>query len=416
VTDTHPFVTMRVNFARFEQAQQALGSVPLYPLAKWNVKDDDDTSFRSVKLDLKTNPSDTSSAKFSSYFKVFESGSPEQWCRWREDLSTVFKGLNLTTGPNQIGMVQHLLAGQARDTFNEFFSDSKNKETTDNVQLGLKKVASTIFTDSAVTNQKQYMRHELRKPNKLTARETATRLQQLNTWLAYFPADGDDATAAVTKLDEIEIREIYYRLLPIVWRRKMDENVNFDRTRDGLRGLVEYAERLETSEARFDGKTKEQASSKEKSQVGSNKPDGVAKKGKPETGRANSDGNRSLPTWIRDCLVHGPGCGHPSHKCKILMDHAEKVKGQFKAQYKDKNVYKKSSQSKPWKKDNKERTYTKKEVQMLLKRTSERLKEKSDSDDDMDKELNQIGKFSADPEPFEEWEEVDSMLNEFHIE
>ena len=54
------------------------------------------------------------------------------------------------------------------------------------------------------------------------------------------------------------------------------------------------------------------------------------------------------------------------------MDHAEKVKGQFKAQYKDKHAHKKSSQSKPWKRDNKERTYSKKEVQMLLKRCNER--------------------------------------------
>jgi hypothetical protein len=407
---------MRLSFSRFEQAQQALGSIPIYPLAKWNVKDDDDTSFRSVKLDLKTNPIDKNSAKFSSYFKVFESGSPEQWCRWREDLTTVFKGLNLATGANQIGMVQHLLAGQARDTFNEYFSSEGVLETAENVQFGLKKVASTIFPDSAVTNQKQYMRHELRKPNKLTARETATRLQQLNAWLSYFPADGEDSTAAVTKLDELEIREIYYRLLPIVWRRKMDENVNFDRTRDGLKGLVEYAERLETSEARFDGKTIEKTSSKDKSQEGSKKPDGVAKKGKSETGRANNDGNRSLPTWTRDCLVHGPGCGHPSHKCKILMDHAEKVKGQFKASYKDKTVHKKSSNTKPWKKDNKERTYTKKEVQMMLNRTSERIKEKEDSEMELDRELNQIGEFSTDIDSFDKVEAVDSMLTEFHVE
>ena len=407
---------MRLSFSRFEQAQQALGSIPLYPLAKWNVKDDDDTSFRAVKLDLKTNPADNNSAKFSLYFKVFESGSPEQWCRWREDLTTVFKGLNLTTGANQVGMVQHLLAGQARDTFNEYFSSEGVLETAENVQFGLKKVASTIFPDSAVTNQKQYMRHELRKPNKLTARETATRLQQLNAWLSYFPADGEDSTAAVTKLDELEIREIYYRLLPIVWRQKMDENVNFDRTRDGLKGLVEYAERLETSEARFDGKTIEKTSSKDKSQEGSKKPDGVAKKGKSETGRANNDGNRSLPTWTRDCLVHGPGCGHPSHKCKILMDHAEKVKGQFKASYKDKTVHKKSSNTKPWKKDNKERTYTKKEVQMMLNRTSERIKEKEDSEMELDRELNQIGEFSTDIDSFDEVEAVDSMLTEFHVE
>jgi hypothetical protein len=196
----------------------------------------------------------------------------------------------------------------------------------------------------------------------------------------------------------------------------MDENVNFDRTRDGLKGLVEYAERLETSEARFDGKTMEKTSSKDKSQDGSKKPDGVAKKGKSETGRANNDGNRSLPTWTRDCLVHGPGCGHPSHKCKILMDHAEKVKGQFKASYKDKTVHKKSSNTKPWKKDNKERTYTKKEVQMMLNRTSERIKEKEDSEMELDRELNQIGEFSTDIDSFDEVEAVDSMLTEFHIE
>jgi hypothetical protein len=73
------------------------------------------------------------------------------------------------------------------------------KETTENVQLGLKKVAATIFVESAATNQKQYMHHELKKPNQLTARETATRLLQLNAWLAYFPVPGKDPTIEVTK-------------------------------------------------------------------------------------------------------------------------------------------------------------------------------------------------------------------------
>jgi hypothetical protein len=86
--------------------------------------------------------------------------------------------LNLNDGANQIGMVQHLLGGQAQDTFNQFMLEAKK-----DVQLGLKKVAATIFVESATTNQKQYMRHKLKKPNRLTARETATRLLQLNAWL-----------------------------------------------------------------------------------------------------------------------------------------------------------------------------------------------------------------------------------------
>jgi hypothetical protein len=375
---------MRLSFARFDSAQQGLASIPLFPIAKWNVKDGDadDSAFRTIKLDLKTDPLSEKSVKFSSYFKVFENGTPEQWCRWRDDLATVFKGLGLSTGANQIGMVRHLLGGQALDTFNMYFAQANVSETQAHVRSGLKKVAATIFGDNAATNQKQYMRHEMRKPNKLTARETVTRLQQLNAWLDYYPADGSDPTAAVTKLDESEMRDIYYRLLPIVWRRKMDENVNFDRIRDGLQGLVDYAERLETSEARFDGKLKEKSEFKNKSQDGSKKPDGVAKKGKSETGRANSDGNRSLPTWTRDCLVHGEGCGHPSHKCKILMDHAGKVKNQFQASYKDKSVHKKSSPAKPWKRNDKERTWSRKEVQMLLKKQSERAK-KIQEDEEM---------------------------------
>jgi hypothetical protein len=55
------------------------------------------------------------------------------------------------------------------------------------------------------------------------------------------PCARKDPTIEVTKLDELEICKIYFRLLPMAWRRKMDENVQFDRTRDGLRGRIEYA-------------------------------------------------------------------------------------------------------------------------------------------------------------------------------
>ena len=407
---------MRLNFERFDKAQQQLASIPLYPITKWNAKDDDESAFRSVKLDLKTNPSAVSSAKFSSYFKVFESGTPEQWCRWREDLETVFKGLALTNGPTQAGMIRHLLSGQARDNFNEYFSNNAHAETTENVEKALKKVAATLFTDSAVVNQKQYLRHELKKPNKLTARETSTRLLQLNTWLSYYPADGEDPAAEVTKLDEIELRDIYYRLLPMTWRRKMDENVNFDRNRDGLRGLVEYAERLEVIEARFEGKAKDNNTTKPKSRDGSQSQDGKAKKGKSETGHANSDGNRSLPTWTRDCLVHGPGCGHPSHKCKILIDHAQKVKGQFKASFKDGKVHKKSSNAKPWKKDNKERTYSKKEVQMLLKKSNDRIKAEKDEDSEMDEEIHLQEDCDTNPGTFDAGKTLAELLKEMAFE
>ena len=98
---------MHLSVVCFETAQQGLASIPLFPIMKWNTKESNegDSTFRTVKLELKTNPTSNDSVKFSSYFKVFENGTAEQWCRWREDLATVFKGLNLVTGPNQIRMV-----------------------------------------------------------------------------------------------------------------------------------------------------------------------------------------------------------------------------------------------------------------------------------------------------------------------
>jgi hypothetical protein len=72
---------MKVSFQHFEATQQALGAVPLYhSIAKWTAKDDDETAFCSVKLDLRTKPTVSDSPKFSQFFKVFEHGTPEQWC------------------------------------------------------------------------------------------------------------------------------------------------------------------------------------------------------------------------------------------------------------------------------------------------------------------------------------------------
>ncbi len=45
-------------------------------------------------------------------------------------------------------------------------------ETNENVNLALKKVAANIFPADAVMNMKQYLNFELKKPNKLMARET----------------------------------------------------------------------------------------------------------------------------------------------------------------------------------------------------------------------------------------------------
>ena len=149
----------------------------------------------------------------------------------------------------------------------------------------------------------------------------------------------------------------------------MEENVQFDRTSKGLKGVVEYAERLETLESRFDSRGNKDP---KKSQSGKPKSDGQ-NKGNSEPGKANNRGRDfTNKNGARDCLVHGDGCGHSTHQCKTLIDHAGKVRGQFKAQpHGQRKAYGKPTTTKPWQKPA-ARTYSRQEVQMLMKRKQER--------------------------------------------
>lgn len=57
----------------------------------------------------------------------------------------------------------------------------------------------------AVVNQKQYTRHSLKKLNKMTAWEVATRIKQLNKWFKYLPANTEAANDMFQTLGEYEI-------------------------------------------------------------------------------------------------------------------------------------------------------------------------------------------------------------------
>ena len=161
---------MKVSFEKF---QQSLAAIPIYPICYWNAggSDGEDKEFRVVKLEMKINPDskekssdDKEETKFGAYFRVFEAGTPEQWCRWRDDLIQVFKGLGLTKGANQLGMVKHLLAGAPLDAVNEFFAAENVTVSKATVNQALKTAAARIFPDNTVVNQLQYMHHELKNP------------------------------------------------------------------------------------------------------------------------------------------------------------------------------------------------------------------------------------------------------------
>ena len=368
---------MKLSFENLVDSKLAV--IPLYPIEPWNDKKEipEDKrgskaardAFKEVKLELRANPAAADSLKYGSYFKVFDQGTPEQWCRWRDDLKRAWAGLGNTSGPQRAATVRHLLEGQALDDFENYMRPNDVAETVDNVNKALKMVAVAIFPADAVTSMKHYLNFELKKPKALTARALKTRLERLNNWFDYFPADGAGRTGQVTKLTENELRGIYYRMLPASWRRKMDENNTFSQYETPLKDMVDYAERLEVTEDRYEKATRNGSAHVRQGQAGKAKG-GSPNHGTPESGVAKG-GVVSKFSKNRDCLIHGVDCGHNSHQCKVLKAHATKVKAQFEAQPR-KFVHKKSQNYKRPGGENQfttgtERKYTKAEVQQLMK-------------------------------------------------
>lgn len=397
--------------------ESKLAVIPLYPLAQWNDagakrksskgesgEADSTPTFTEIKLELRSNPESANSVKVGAFFKVFEHGTPEQWCRWRDDLKRAWKGLNNTNGPNRASTVRHLLEGQALDDFEQFFMEEEVAETVDNVDKALKKVAANIFPADAVMNMKQYLNFELKKPNKLTARETMTRLERINKWMGeYFPSDGVDRTREVDKIETEELKLIYYRLLPAIWRRKMDENGSFSHHEATLQEIVEYAERLEVTEHRYGGNSKSSAV-KKNGQKGNSKS-GNSTKGGSESGHANDGGNRQRTNGkTGDCRVHGPNCGHSSHQCKVLMGHAEKVRAQWAAQPKGQAPKKKTQQVKFKNTTVADRKYSRAEVNTLLNKFKQKMQEEHEEELNIMNNIGDIG------EPMDA--ELEAILNE----
>ncbi len=107
-------------------------------------------------------------------FKVLENGTPEKGCCECNELKRAWQGLKNTSA--------HLLFAICwKEVPLTISSSSKGiHETVKNVKKALTKVAEGIFPADLVTKMKTYLNFELKKQNKLMARETVTRLQKVN--------------------------------------------------------------------------------------------------------------------------------------------------------------------------------------------------------------------------------------------
>ena len=335
--------------------------IPLHPPAVWCCNK---TNKSTVKIDVRSIANDPDSTTIAKYFIKFDMGTPEEFCLWRRDLNDLCNNNNITTGAAWASMVRHLLDGDSLKAFNDALTTNP---TVNKVKQALLAAAATVFPRNAVRSQLRYIRHEAKKPSKMDARRTLSRLRTVIGYLKYFPSDGTKRTNVFSDTSAImnELKDNYYRLLPNPWKAKMNAAEGFDLDDRSLDDIVNFAEQVEIQEGILESKKKsnENKNGHYKGQLNR----GAARSsfsGDSVSNARNTGGRQS-----KDCLIHGVGCGHDSHQCKVLRDQASKMRGQYLAKFKDtsKSVHKKN-QYKPWEKKDKKQ-YSCSEVENLLQRS-----------------------------------------------
>ena len=264
-----------------------------------------------LALKLKSVPGQATSAEYTLNVPYFQSGTPEEWLKFLQNLDRVFVGQNLTTGPNKFSMARRLLAGDSLSHFDrkaETLVDADNNvvESEANFKLAIRAVTETILNKKALLTQKRYMRRILRKPKTMTIRMYCARFAELNKYLESFPPYNENQN-----LPDDEVLEHFEFAIPNSWQKQMVLQ-GFNTLEHTTEEFVEFCERLEFSKDFY---------------VCPNS----GQKATTKTGASNTDSKQSAANNSKKrkqgfyCLYHGDNSTHDTNDCKVLKAHAEKL-------------------------------------------------------------------------------------------
>ena len=116
---------------------------------KSDKSDNDKDQYKS--FEMKINKREKDSDKVEQKVKVFENGTPEEYCIWCERYNELQKSIPLDTPTKQIKVIRSILKESYLDVFNNYISnvedaDSENpvELTNDHVQESLDQAWDTI--------------------------------------------------------------------------------------------------------------------------------------------------------------------------------------------------------------------------------------------------------------------------------
>ena len=264
-----------------------------------------------VVLKCRTDPTDETSSSYDLPIPYFSTGTPEEWLRFVRNLSKVYVGQNLTTGPQQYACIRRLLDGNALTVF-ELSAAELGNPTVLNAEALIKDLRDQLFPQRALQQQKRYMRRSLRKPRNMSIRVYVNRVLELNDQLVSYPGTGDNIDG--TKLPEDEILDLLEFGIPNTWQKAMLLQ-DFDPQVHTVNDFVQFCERLETMES-------EEKPPREKHTSNNNSK---RKRSSRDSTRNNNSNSRGQKKSL-DCLLHGKDCGHSTDQCFVLKKQADKLK------------------------------------------------------------------------------------------
>ena len=300
--------------------------IGLDPPKSLSSKEEDKNKYagKSVKIALRTNPTQAASETVDRYFPIFDTGTPEEWILWLRNWEIIHKGLNLTQGASWAGMIRQLLAGDALRVFDAHMANVPQVSMV-TCKAALKAIAAQeVFPKKALVRQKRFLRYGVRKTREWTVRRFGARLHELNAMLPQFP--GGNANSL---LDDEELKESLVRAMPNLWKRRLTQDYEVDDLSwdEALQALerMEFADDMYGDQLASNGNKK--GRNADSSRNGEQKPDSKRENGQK---RKHNGGNSKSSASGEGCPLHGPNCGHSQGDCKVLKAMAEKERERFR--------------------------------------------------------------------------------------
>ena len=226
---------------------------------------DDKTRYCTISLKLDPTKSlDEEGNKVTHKIPIFEGGSAEDYCLWREAVDEVFERKEM--GNNMREMSNHFqsfLRGKARDDFLNGFSQAKdhNQSAAQRDKLSqqamtaraLNAVAQRIFTHAefSAAIQRRYLRQRIPFGDTNVV-DYVDRLCKINNWFPYFPVDNDTIITGnkvefPQPLPEDELMDILHYSQPIEWQVRSLQHGSFG-FYDDIKTMAQAFRRYQTAD------------------------------------------------------------------------------------------------------------------------------------------------------------------------